>query len=258
MKFTKRALEAIEPVEKRQVYFDDSVTGLAVKVMPTGHKSFYFCYRAGKGRGAPKRQVQLGAFPDLTVEQARNKAKRLQAQVVHGQDPAKDIQQSKDRKTVSAVLEVFFKEHVRVKLKPHTIAQYEGIARRCVIPAIGNERIEDVTHRDVAHLHHRLKNTPYQANRTLAMLSKFFSWCEVNGFRERMTNPAFGLEKYKEKKQMEFMDQTELSAVGQALESLETAGQVNALMAAALRLLALTGARVSEILSLKWEYIVDL
>jgi len=258
MKFTKKMLEAIEPTEKRQVYFDDMVTGLALKVMPSGHKSFYYCYRAGKGRGAPKRQVQLGAFPDLTVEQARDKAKRYQAQVIQGQDPAKDIQQLKDRQSVAEVLALFFNEHVQVKLKTHTITQYEGLARRCVLPAMGKTKVEEVSHRDVAQLHHQLKDTPYQANRTLAMLSKFFGWCEVNGFRQRLTNPVFGLEKYKEKKQMEFMGQAELSAVGQALESLETEGRINGLMASALRLVALTGARVSEILSLKWEYLVDL
>jgi integrase len=256
MKFTKRFLDAVQATGKRQILFDEAMTGLAVRVSEIGKISFYFVYKPG--RGADKKWLFIGKYPAMTPELARLKVRELTGSVAAGTDPAVEAQKVKEAQTVSQAIETFLTEHVRQKLKAHTVAQYEGIARRCVIPALGKLKLEEVAHRDLAKLHHQMKDTPYMANRTLAMLSKFFGWCEVNGFRERMTNPAYGLEKYKEKKQMEFMDQAELSAVGSALEALEAEGRVNALYAAALRLVALTGARVSEILSLKWEYIVDL
>ena len=257
MKFTKKTIEAIEPSSARQTYFDDSITGLAVKVTPAGHKSFYFCYRAGKGRGAPKRQIQIGTFPDMTVELVRLKARQLHAQVINGQDPAVDLQEAKEAKRLAEIMELFFTEHVRSKLKPKSVDLYEGATRKHILPAFGKMKVEDVTHRDVARIHHALSATPYMANRVAAILSKFFNWCEVNGYRDRSSNPVAGLEKYKEEKRMDFLDADELTVIGLALADLESKGQIQPMAAAALRLLLLTGARLREILSLKWSY-VDL
>lgn len=256
MKFTKKSLDGINASGKRQIYFDEAMTGLAIRVSEIGRVSFYFVYKPG--RGADKKWLFIGKYPAMTPELARLKVRELIGTVAAGRDPVMEAIRDRDAQTVAQALETFMAEHVRQKLKTHTVAQYEGIMRRCVVPSFGKMKIEEVSHRDVARLHHEMRDTPYMANRTLAMLSKFFGWCEVNGFRERMTNPAYGLEKYKEKKQMEFMGQADLSAVGAALASLEAEGRINSLSAAALRLVALTGARVSEILSLKWEYVVDL
>lgn len=257
MKFTKKTIEAIEPAAARQTYFDDTITGLAVKVMPTGRKSFYYCYRAGKGRGAPKRQIQIGTFPDMTVELSRIKARHLQAQVINGRDPAVDLHEAKQVKSLSEIMELFFTEHVRPKLKPKSIDLYEGAARKHILPVMGKMKVEAVTHRDVARIHHALAETPYMGNRVAAILSKFFNWCEVNGYRGRGSNPVAGLEKYKEEKRMDFLGTDDLTSIGLALADLEAGDRIQPLAAAALRLLLLTGARLREVLSLKWTY-VDL
>jgi integrase len=100
-----------------------------------------------------------------------------------------------------------------------------------------------------------MMDKPYMANRTSDFLSKFFNWCEANGYRNRGSNPVVGLEKYKEEKKMDFLDAQEMGAIGQALAALETAGKVSPLSAAAIRLLLLTGMRLMEMLSLKWDYL---
>jgi integrase len=254
MKFTKKTLETIEPSEARQTFFDELMPGLAVKISPTGHKAFYYCFRAGKGRNAPKKQIHLGAFPAMTVEQARLKARQYLAQVIHGQDPAVELQEAKAAKTVAEALKEFFALYV-AKLKPNTVYQYEGIAKKYVVPTLGKLKLEQVSRLNVEKLHRSLKDFPYIANRTLAMVSKFFNWCEEMNLREQQTNPAHGLKKYTEKKRQDFLDAPELEAIGQALSTLEGKGQVSPLAAAALRILLLTGARKTEILSLKWSYL---
>lgn len=62
MKFTKRGIEAIKVTEKRQTFFDDGMPGLLLRVSPTGHKSFYYTYRLGKGRSFEKNGFSLAAF----------------------------------------------------------------------------------------------------------------------------------------------------------------------------------------------------
>ena len=72
-------------------------------------------------------------------------------------------------------------EHVRPKLKASTAREYERGARLYIVPRLGRRPIGELTRQDIAKLHHELASTPYQANRTLALLSKFFGWAERRG-----------------------------------------------------------------------------
>ncbi|HBT96328.1 MAG TPA: integrase [Desulfobulbaceae bacterium] len=252
---TKRNIESVTATGKRQHFFDDELPGLAIRVSEIGKVSFYYTYRYGKGRAAVKKWVHIGAYPAWTPEQARQRVKELAAQVVTGIDPAQEVRKSKTISTVADIAKLFLTEHVEQKLKPKSIRLYKGAISAHILPAIGKMSVEDVSHRDVAKLHHSLKEHPYMANRTAAVMSKFFNWCEVNGYRARGSNPVVGLEKYKEEKKLEFLKSDELSAIGASLEALEKEGQISTLAAAALRLLMLTGMRLMEVLSLKWNYL---
>ena len=255
MKLTKRTIETITATGKRQHYFDDDLPGLAIRVSEIGKISFYYTYRYGKGRAAVKKWVHIGAYPAWTPEQARQRVKELAAQVISGIDPAKEIKKAKNITTVSDIAKLFLTEHVKQKLKPKSIRLYEGAISNHIIPAIGKISVEDVSHRDVAKLHHSLKEHPYMANRTVAVMSKLFNWCEVNGYRNRGSNPVVGLGKYKEEKKLDFLKADELSAIGTSLAALEKAGHISTLAAAALRLLMMTVMRLMEVLSLKWDYL---
>ena len=255
MKFTKRSLDAIKPTGKRQVFFDDDLPGLALRVSEIGRISFYYNYRIGKGRTATKKWVHIGSSPAWTPENARQKVKELAAQVTMGVDPADEAKVAKVALTVADVIQVFWLQHISAKLKPSSQRLYSGIISKHIVPMLGKIKIREVTYRDVAKLHHELRDAPYMANRTVAVLSKFFNWCEKNGYRDRNSNPAEDLEKYKEHKRMDFLKIEDIEAIGQSLAALEMLGQVSPMPAAALRLLLLTGARLDEVLSLKWSYI---
>ena len=101
-----------------------------------------------------------------------------------------------------------------------------------------------------------MKNTPRMANFCLAVLSKFMNWAEEKGLRPQFSNPVRGIRKYPENHRERFLTAEELQRLGESLdEELREHGDIYAV--AAIRLLILTGARLSEILTLKWEY-VDL
>ena len=255
MKFTKKSLDAIKPTGKRQVFFDNDLPGLAIRVSEIGRISFYYSYRTGKGRTAVKKWVHIGAYPNWTPENARQKVKELAAQVTMGVDPADEAKEVKAGLTVADVIKVFRAQHIDAKLKPSTQRLYGGIIGTHIVPRLGKIMVKNVTHKDVARLHHELRDAPYMANRVTAVLSKFFNWCEKNGYRDRNSNPAEDLEKYKEQKRMDFLKIEDIEAIGQSLSALEALGQVSPMPAAAIRLLLLTGARLDEILSLKWAYL---
>lgn len=255
MKLTKKVVESLPATGTRYEVRDETVTGFLVRVGVTGEKTFYLMYRAGKGRGATKRRLALGAFPDVSVEQARSLARARLAQVTMGEDPAAMLKEAKGTRTVHSVLEQFLAEHVRPRLKPGTIRTYEQQAAAIVLPALGKMKITDVQPRHIGKLHHQMRATPYQANRVISLLSKFFNWCEVTGFRERGSNPTFGLERYKEQKRATFMGKQELEAIGSAIAALETRGELSPIMSAVFKVLLFTGARSGEITTLKWEYL---
>jgi integrase len=114
-----------------------------------------------------------------------------------------------------------------------------------------------VTPADVAELHSSLSHIPYQANRTLGVLSKMMNLAETWGLRGKHSNPCEDIERYPERKRERFLSSSELRALGQALQAAEVDGVERLYAIAAFRLLLLTGCRLSEIQTLKWDH-VDL
>ena len=273
MKFTKTVVEKLEVTGKRYSLFDDGLKGFAVRVGAKGDKAFYFVYRAGKGRAAPLKWLRLGSFPTLSVENARTIAKEKAAVVALGADPVQEQNNAKNAPLMKDVLEIFRREHVAAKLKKTTVKLYNSLIDQNIIPELGKLKVVEVEHRHIAKMHHALREKPYTANRAYAVVSKFFSWAEKNGYRPRGANPALGIEKYKEHKRIEFMGAEELSKIGNAIATLEAncfereamrerkekppkdMAVVTPQAANVIRLLCLTGARAGEILSLRWEYL---
>jgi integrase len=144
---------------------------------------------------------------------------------------------------------------VRPKLKTSTAEGYQRIARLYVVPFLGRYAIGEVKRTDIARLHHEMRSKSYQANSTLAMLSKFFGWAEKRGFRPDGSNPCRHVEKYREERRERFLSQAELGRLGDALREAEQARSCSPWVIAAIRLLVLTGARRNEILTLRWEHV---
>src|SRR5262249_28622740 len=76
---------------------------------------------------------------------------------------------------------------------------------------------------------------------------------EVWGERLPGSNPCRYVEKFKERKRERFLSAEELSLLAEALENAGSNEPPSAI--AAIRLLVLTGCRLSEILSLRWAWI---
>ena len=127
MKLTKRAIEGLQANGTRYEVRDDDLKGFVVRVGISGERSFYFVYRAGKGRAAPLKRLRLGTFPTMTVEQGREIAKQKAAQVALGEDPAEQVKEGKTAPNVHEALEFFLEQH-GAKLKPNTLRTYRQIA----------------------------------------------------------------------------------------------------------------------------------
>ncbi len=123
-----------------------------------------------------------------------------------------------------------------------------------VDPAIGELRVPEVQRKDIAALHHGLRDKPYQANRTLGVLSKMFSLAEVWGWRPDGTNPCRHVKRCREHKRERFLSEEETERLDEVLREAE---EEMPSAVAAFRLLLLTGCRMSEIRDLRWEYVKE-
>jgi integrase len=254
-RITKRSVDAVKSGSADVYLWDDDLAGFGLKVTPAGRKVYLVQYRLG-GRKGRTRRVTIGQHGStITPDKARVEAKRLLGQVASGRDPANERTQAKADQTLGAVLDQFMAEHVATKLKPSTAGEYRRLARLYVGRELRNRRIGEVKRSEIARSHHDLREKPYQANRTLALLSKLFNWAEKHGLRPEGTNPCRHIQKYREGRRERFLSQTELGKLGTALREAEDGKTSTPWTIAAIRLLALTGARRNEILTLRWEHV---
>ena len=186
---TKRAVDAAKPRKADSYLWDDELSGFGLKVTPAGRKVYLVQYRLG-GRKGRTRRVTIGQHGQITPTFARDEAKRLLGTIATGRDPAAERDRAKADKSVAATFDQFMDEHVRPKLKASTAEGYQRVARLYVLPSLGRHSMGEVTRTEIARLHHEMRSKPYQANSTLAMLSKFFGWAEKHGLRPDGSNPC--------------------------------------------------------------------
>ncbi|MDE0380984.1 MAG: site-specific integrase [Rhodospirillales bacterium] len=113
--------------------------------------------------------------------------------------------------------------------------------------------IDAVDRERIATLHHKHRDTPYQANRVLKVVRKMFNLAEAWGLRKDGGNPCRFVQNYKEKKRERFLTDEEFHRLGQMLNEIEADGSETLAAVTAIRLLMLTGCRLSEIQTLRWE-----
>jgi hypothetical protein len=255
MRLTKRAVDAttyeggaLGRGWRRCVVWDDDLHGFGVRVYPSGRRVFVLSYRAG-GR---KRLATIGAYGVLTVEEARKRASHLLREVGDGGDPVGERREYRRSPTVTEFAMRYLEEHARPKKKPASVAADERLLRLYVLPRWGARKLADITRADVARLHHDLQATPVQANRVLALLSKFFNLAEKWEVRPDHSNPVRHIERYAEHPKERYLSPAELARLGDALRDAEANGEHPSAVLA-IRLLALTGARRNEILTLTWS-----
>lgn len=250
-KLTKRVVEAAIPKDKEFYVWDSDIPGLGLRVLPSGRRQYIVQYRAGRR----SRRLSLGPSTILSAEQARSQAICILADVRSGNDPAEDRDENRKALLVRELAERFDEQHISVRLKAMTAQEYRRALKKIILPKLGQLAIKNVTRADIARLHHDLRSRPYQANRCLAIISKMFNVAELWGLRPDGTNPTRHIPKYPERPRARFLDIEEIKHLGNVLREMEAERLVMPSAALAVRLLLYTGCRLSEIMTLKWEYV---
>lgn len=277
-RLTKTVADDALPETKRYVVWDTEIAGFGLRVYPTGSKSWIFEYRPeGGGRDANKRRIKIGTTKEITADQARKQAKLYRASATLGADPQAEKNEKRAAITVKELAGEFMEKSVKVMKAANTAEGYED-AFNHILPALGTRKADSVRKSDLGSLHYALRNTPIMANKVLAVFSSMMSYGMRMELIAKRENPAKDIEKFPENIVTRFLSIEELERLGRALEEAETVGipwtvdpdkktkhvpktnqrtVASPHAVAALRLYLLTGARLREILHLKWSA-VDL
>jgi integrase len=253
-KLTKTMIEKIQPGDRDVFLWDDAIPGFGARVFKSGKISFVVQYRNRERRS---RRVTLGRFGVLTLQQARQRAIRLLAQVSDGGDPAEERREVAQEPTFSDLAERYIADYAKPRKKAGSIREDERIIEKHLGPALGTRRVSHITHGDIDRLHAALSATPYMANRVAALASTVFGCAEKWGLIPPGSNPAKGISRFRESSRERFLSMDELERLGATMRAMEAAGSISSFVAAGIRLLALTGCRRNEIRFLRWEE-VDL
>lgn len=250
-KLTKRFIDSIKPSEVDLVHWDETLPGFGIRIRPSGRKVYIAKCRC-RGRQI---KMTIGAHGPLTVEQARIKGREIIAEAKAGRDPSAEYSQLRKSPTMKELGKRFLEEYVPTHCKESTAKEYRRSVELFINPKIGTRKAIDIVRSDIAKLHHDLRDKPYQGNRTLGVLSKMFNLCEVWGLRPDGSNPCRHVKKYKEVKHERFLSENEYKRLGDALRKVEAEKTETKSAANAIWLLMLTGCRLNEIMSLKWDYV---
>lgn len=242
------------PADGDVFVWDTQVPGFGVRAR-AGQKSYVLQYRVMGGRGARQRRVTLGRVGTMSLDDARVLAQEYLRGVRYGQDPAGDRQSMRQAPTVADLAERYLREHADVKKKPRSAKMDHVNMRLHVLPALGPVRVGSLTRADVARLHFRMRGTPGAANRVLSLLSKMCALAEQWGLREPGSNPVKGIQRYPEGKRERHLAPAELERLGDVLRQVELERTESPSSVALVRLLLLTGARLGEVLGLRWDRI---
>src|SRR5438270_3199932 len=219
VKLTKRLVEGVTPPPSGELnLWDTEVPGFGLRVRAGGRRVYIIEYRNRERR---KRRITLGPHGKLTVDQARKRARQDIAAVGRGEDPA-DVQLTERRAlTFAELAKRYLEQHARPKKKPASVAADERILRLYVLPALGRRKVNAVGLREVADLHHSMRDKPVQANRTLALLSKMLGLAERWGYRPPSSNPCRGVDHFPERPRERFLSASELARLGAVLSEEE-------------------------------------
>ena len=256
MGLTEKRIRDAAAGEKTTISWDTTIKGLGLRVTRSGAKSYVLSYRTG----GKKRLITLARASEISLREVRERAGRELAAIRNDQaDPLKRrqeaLQEAREAPTVAELIEKFLTVEgpariARGRMSPNTLDVYGWQAGKHLLPALGSRRVSEVTRGDIELVVAGMGGVC--RNRVLALTSGLFSLAERWEWRTQNNNPVRGIERAREEPRDRVLRPSELKALAAALTDLEADAPA---AVAAIRVAALTGLRIGEVLGMKWEHV---
>jgi integrase len=249
MNLTKRSIDAFKyqgPEPRRDIRWDDEISGFGIRIYPSGKKSFVLSYR----NEGVKKLLVIGTYGVITLVQARDIAREKLGKLRLKIDPLEEKKKFSKSSDIKALAFIYIERHAKVHKK--TWKEDERRLNQHIIPHWGARKVSSIKRNDIALLHSKIgQEAPYESNRIVRLLSKMFSLAIQWGILEEgAMNPASNIKLFKEKKRDRWLSPKELELIAIALNQ-----EGNIYARYVLWFYLLTGARKSELLKARWEHV---
>jgi len=198
--------------------WDDQVKGLHLRTRDTGHQAYYFFYRTKSGI---QRRPKIGNYPEITVQEARKRAKGIADLVAQGIDPKGDWDLLKEELTVEKLFIKTWNGYWNKERfnESRWSTEVMKLWKNHLSPTFGRLKLSEVTPIRVRKWHaeyeHGARTT---ANRALSILSRMFSYAEEEEFRTQNTNPCRLVTKFRERKRKRYATEQEIRLIHEVLQ----------------------------------------
>lgn len=227
------------------------VDGLQLQVTPTGARSWLLRVTI-KGK---RRQIGLGSYPDVTLAQARERARGFKDQIWNGIDPLAEKRRLNFAQAMEKTLDARMAEFRNEKHKK----QWRSTLDTYAVPVLGNMGVSDIDVSDILRVLEPIWTSKTEtASRLRGRIEAVLSWATVGGHRTG-DNPArwrgnldavlpkpSKVSKVRHNPALSLKDAPEWFADLRNREGMATR---------ALEFVALTGARSGEVRGATWEEI---
>ncbi|QJB70713.1 tyrosine-type recombinase/integrase [Parasphingorhabdus halotolerans] len=221
------------PKKGQTTYWDASMSGFGVRISQGGTKTFVVVH------GVERRRFTIGRYPAITLKQARDKAKELQAGLTLGLI---------DKRPSPPYLEALalYLEASSLKNRPGTVSEYRRMLTTHF--AFGRKRLNEITRADIQTKLNRLKDTPSEQRHAFVAMKVFLNWAVREEYLS--SNPIISMQPPSRQRSRERVLQPEELA-----EIYKKACDCPWPYGPIVQLLALTGQRRGEIGGLRWSWI---
>lgn len=227
------------PASGQETYWDENLPGFGCRVSQGGQKTFVVMY----GPRETRRRKIVGRYPHQSLKEARDQAKRMQAEIALGiiSEPKKASQSITFDEAVDRFLNA-----AKQRSRPRTVSDYDRLLSRHF--AFGRKLVADIDKQDLQKCLAKLDRVPSERKHADTVVRIFFNWA----YREDLIdgNPVARLQRLANVAARErVLSARELGEVFTKAKCFSWPfGPIVCLC-------ILTGQRRSEIGGLKWDWI---
>lgn len=237
-----RTIKTLQPLDGKQTdYWDSSLPAFGIRVSPT-RKTWVVMYRYN----GLLRRLSLGAYPVVSLADARELGRAALHRVAAGYDPAAEKMAARRAQTFAELATDYLEKHAKPNKKSWKADEW--LINKELLPRWRTSHAAEISRADVRDLLDTIadRGARIQANRVLALVRKIFNFAiqrEIVKVNPCQQVPRPGVERQRDR----VLSEDEIRSVWAALK------QESDPIQAIFQLRLLTAQRGGEVLSMEWD-----